>query len=409
MRAARVVVLMAGLLGVAHAQTESPRISSEVRALWVTRGSLRSPDAIAEMVAAATNGGFNTLIVQVRGRGDAYYRSGLEPRATELATRPGFDPLAETIQRARPAGLRVHAWVAVNLVSSAVDLPRARQHVINRHPEWLMIPKELAGDLRRVNVRSADYVGRLARWTRARPGEVEGLYVSPIHPAAVSHAVAVVSDIVSQYPIHGVHLDYARFPNEDFDYSAGAIAQFKSSVQADLSPPERSRLEALETADPLAYTSFFPERWTAFRQARLTDAVARLRAAVKALKPDVLLSAAVFPDSDAARAGKLQDWPAWLQRSLIDALCPMAYTQDVALFEQQIAAAQGLAGGVHVWAGVGAYRLTRDATLAHIAAARRQKAAGVVLFSYDALVTPPHSRATLTQLGRAAFGSAMYP
>jgi hypothetical protein len=83
----------------------------------------------------------------------------------------------------------------------------------------------------------------------------------------------------------------------------------------------------------------------------------------------------------------------------------MAYTPDVAIFEQQVAAAQQLAGATPGWAGVGAYRMTSAATLSHIAAARRLKAAGVILFSYDALVTPPNSATTLTELGRAAFGT----
>jgi uncharacterized lipoprotein YddW (UPF0748 family) len=406
MRALRVVTLALAAATLVSAQTSSPPGRMEVRALWVTRGTLNTPAAVADMVKAAIGGGFNTLIVQVRGRGDAYYRSGLEPRAADLGARPDFDPLAETIQRARPAGLRVHAWIAVNLVSSAVELPTSRRHMIHRHPEWLMVPRALADDLARVDVRSADYVRRLARWTRGRPNDVEGLYASPIHPDAATHAVAVSSDIVSQYAVNGLHLDYVRFPNEEFDYSRGAIAEFKRSVDPDLSPAERDRLASLERTDALAYTTFFPERWVAFRQTRLTELVARIGSAVRAIKPDVTLSAAVFPESAYARGGKLQDWPSWLQQSLIDALCPMAYTQDVALFERQIADAQSIAGEVPVWAGVGAYRLSTTATLAHIAAARRQKADGVVLFSYDALVSPPNSAFTLTQLGRAAFGGA---
>src|SRR3982751_5111455 len=66
----------------------------QTRALWVTRTTRTSPDAIRQMVAAAQAGGFNTLLVQVRGRGDAYYASTLEPRAPELAGKPDFDPLA---------------------------------------------------------------------------------------------------------------------------------------------------------------------------------------------------------------------------------------------------------------------------------------------------------------------------
>ena len=39
----------------------------EVRALWVVRTTLTSPEKIRSMVNAAADNGFNTLIVQVRG------------------------------------------------------------------------------------------------------------------------------------------------------------------------------------------------------------------------------------------------------------------------------------------------------------------------------------------------------
>ena len=106
-------------------RTSQPQTIGETRALWVTRSTLATPSGVGALVTAARAAGFNTLIVQVRGRGDAYYRSRLEPRAAELRARPDFDPLAETLRLARAAGLRVHAWVPVNLVSSAVDLPMA--------------------------------------------------------------------------------------------------------------------------------------------------------------------------------------------------------------------------------------------------------------------------------------------
>src|SRR5580765_4124656 len=98
----------------------------EVRALWVVRTTLTSPSAIATMVTAAKNGGFNTLLVQVRGRGDAYFQQGVEPRPAALAAQPAFDPLETTIARAHEAGLQVHAWINVNLIASAADLPAAR-------------------------------------------------------------------------------------------------------------------------------------------------------------------------------------------------------------------------------------------------------------------------------------------
>ena len=150
----------------------------------------------------------------------------------------------------------------------------------------------------------------------------------------------------------------------------------------------------------------FPERWQSFRQSRVTSLVMRVRTAVKAANPDAVLSAAVVPDLATATGSRMQDWRTWLDQSLVDVLCPMAYTPDVDLFARQISLARDFAGDRPVWAGVGAYRLSSTATLQHIEAARRAGAAGVVLFSYDALVSAPNSATTLTALGRAAFGAA---
>ncbi|MGH9174149.1 MAG: glycoside hydrolase family 10 protein, partial [Vicinamibacterales bacterium] len=341
---------------------------SEVRALWVTRNALTSPAAVARMVSAAERGGFNTLVTQVRGRGDAYYHSSFEPRASTLAAQTGFDPLAETLRHAHRAGLKVHAWVAVNLVSSAVDLPISRQHVIYRQPDWLMVPRALAAQLRNLDPRSPEYLGRLARWTRARPDEVEGLYMSPIHAWAARHITEVITELVTNYDVDGVHLDYVRFPNEDFDYSRAALQQFKLAIRPQLADPDRRRADSQERVDPFAYPDLFPERWLAFRQSRLTTLLARIRLAIKAARPDAVISAAVVPDVTHAATSRSQDWRSWLELSLIDVVCPMAYTQDVAIFERHINEARSLAGKQAVWAGIGAYQLTTAATLQHIEA-----------------------------------------
>ena len=84
----------------------------------------------------------------------------------------------------------------------------------------------------------------------------------------------------------------------------------------------------------------------------------------------------------------MQDWRGWLEARLVDAVAPMAYTQEPARFAEQIAAARDIAGGRAVWAGIGAYRLTPAQTIENIQAARKLGAAGFVLFSYDSLTGP---------------------
>lgn len=334
-RAIRVLITLCAVNQLSLAVPDAAGISgtaSEVRALWVTRTTLSSPAAIAEMVRTAQTGGFNTLLVQVRGRGDAYYRSSLEPRPTELASRSDFDPLAEVLALAKPAGISVHAWINVNLVSSAADLPSSRQHVVFRHPEWLMVPRELAAEMQGADPQSPEYVGRLARWTRTHLDAVEGLFTSPLHAAAAAHVASIAAEIASNYAVDGIHLDYIRFPNSDFDYSRAALDQFKQSLRGRMTDTERQRVDTQELVDPLAYPNNFPARWRAFRQSRLTGLLMRVRTAVKAVNPRAVISTTVVPDAEVAAESRMQDWRTWLEQGLVDVLCPMAYTPDVEVF-----------------------------------------------------------------------------
>ncbi len=397
---------VAPLIGRAPSEaSETPPLGREVRALWVTRASLTTQRAIAEMVRAAHDHGFNTILVQVRGRGDAYYAGGPEPRAAEL-TQAGaaFDPLAEVIESARRAGLRVHAWVNVNIVASAVELPSERSHLLYRHPEWLMVPRELAPQLAPFEPNNPAYVGAISRWTRAQSGAVEGLYASPIIPAAADHVISIVTHLARRYDLDGLHLDYIRYPNETFDYSRYAIAEFRSHIAPTVNDAARRAIDGRAAVDLFAWPDALQDEWRRFRTARLSALVTRIRAAVKRERPSIELSAAVAPDAAEATAIRLQDWRAWIDGRLLDAVCPMAYTQDTALFTAQVAAAQAVAGASAVWAGIGSYRLTPAQTLEHIAAARRAGAAGIALFSYDSLIAPPAARDYLATVGRGAFG-----
>jgi len=375
----------------------------EIRALWVVRTSLTSPSSVDDMVAAAKSAGFNTLLVQVRGRADAYYNGGMEPRAALLDGSRKFDPLGTTLARAHAAGLGVHAWVNVNLVAGSTEMAASRDHVARRHPEWLMVPRPLATQLVRLNVRSPDYIGRLSRYIGERSEEVEGLYLSPIPPTSADYTVDVIRDIVSRYPIDGVHLDYIRYPSEDFDYSRAALDAFRASLRDDLQDVERRRYDARLAAEPLIYTQAFPVRWRAFRQDRLTRLVTRIRTTVKQLRPAAVVSAAVIPDPAESIERRLQDWRGWLDAGLLDVVCPMAYTPDPALFSAQIARVRETVGPARVWAGIGAFRLTPAQTAHNVRQARNIGVAGVALFSYDSLIETARGPGFLIEVGRSAF------
>jgi uncharacterized lipoprotein YddW (UPF0748 family) len=301
--------------------------------------------------------------------------------------------------------LRVHAWVNVNLVASANDLPASRQHIVYRHPEWLMVPRDLAEQLATIEPDTPTYLGRLSRWTREHADAVQGLYLSPLTPGAAEYTAEVLDDLAARYPVDGVHLDYIRFPDDRFDFSRSAMEELRADVRPRLPGEERLRMDARASVRPTVYADRYPERWTALRRSRLTSLLMRLRTVVKRRRPDAIFSAALVPDEADALALRFQDWRTWLEGGLLDVACPMAYTQDPAVFESQIAAIREIATSNGLWAGIGAYRLSPGQTIVNIRAARRHRADGIVLFSYDSLTDPAqHGADYLAQVAEAAFG-----
>ena len=269
-----------------HARDDGP-------VTWVDAASLVSPQLIEDATAMAQKNGAKTLLVRVREHGDSYFLNGLEPRPMALLSLPAFDPLAAIIASAHARGLAVHAWINVNLIAGT-DVPLERGHVVYRHPEWLMVPRDIADELARLDMEGPEYLGRLTRYARSRPAEIEGLYLSPVTQAAVDYTTSVVRDIVTRYAVDGVYFDYLRYPGDDFDYSREALRAFGQSVTQ------------------------FPDRWRRFRADRLTALLDALRAAVKTARPTAVVSVAVPADPVVAFTRYLQDWSGWMKKGLLD-------------------------------------------------------------------------------------------
>ena len=115
------------------------------------------------------------------------------------------------------------------------------------------------------------------------------------------------------------------------------------------------------------------------------------------------MTVAVTPDPREASAWYFQDWRGWIDRGLVDVVCPMAYTTDTSAFASAIAAVRRAAGPHPVWAGIGAYRLSLDQIAEDVRTARRLGVGGVILFSYDSLADATRAPGYLFQVGRAAF------
>lgn len=370
-----------------RARRAVPTPFPEVRAVWVVRSTLTDPDRIRDMVERADAAGINALLVQVRGRGDAYYSSALEPRARALAGQEDFDPLTLVLREAHARGMKVHAWVNIHLVANAARLPEDPGHVVNARPDLLAVPRELATELYRVDPGEPSYVEALRRHALANADRVEGLFTNPAHPDVRERILDVWMDLVTRYPLDGMHLDYVRYPLPSYDYSRPSLEAFARWARPRVGPVRAGRLARAGRDDPLAWVDALPGEWARFRREQITRLVDRLHRGVKAVRPDVVVSAAVVPDRLEAYTARFQDWPGWLEAGIVDVVAPMAYTSDDARFRRQIREAVAAAGDPRrVWAGVGTWMTGFDGTVRKITIAREVGAGGVALFSYDWMV-----------------------
>jgi uncharacterized lipoprotein YddW (UPF0748 family) len=289
----------------------------------VVRDKITTKKAIDDLMADSTTRGIHDVVVQVRGRGDAYYASRLEPRAETLAA-DAFDPLAHLVRAGAAVGVRVHAWGNVFFVWSSADgaLPKSPEHLVRRHPDWLLRPG---------GVKYLDPVGG-SDW--------EGIYIDPKNVEAREHTLAVFTDIASRYRVEGFHYDYVRYPQVTY---------------AD-SPEDHAAVTAL-----------------------VAEGAKRLRAA----RPGIVISAAVFPDPDIARERVLQRWPEWAKAGLVDLLCPMAYRRETGEVTRLLTKARTAAPKTRMWGGLMAYAGERALLRDQVRAAQQAGCEGAILFAYD--------------------------
>jgi uncharacterized lipoprotein YddW (UPF0748 family) len=271
------------------------------RAAWLAGAALDSAETIRRALSATIASGIDTVVAPATPTPEF-----------------GFDAFAELIRQAHDQKLRVIASIDVDRVALPGDLPVSRDHVVYQHPEWLMVPRAIAPEMLALDVRSPAYFGELARWTRANG--IDGLYLSPLVPEATAFIAATTASLVRRYAVDGVQLDAARYPGEDFDFGRPALDAFRRQVRGILTPAERARLDEMEQTDPFAYPNEFPDEWRRVRANRLTQLVTAARAAIRSVRPDVHVTALVQGPAEADRQAHLQDWRAWLDAHIVDAV-----------------------------------------------------------------------------------------
>jgi uncharacterized lipoprotein YddW (UPF0748 family) len=196
------------------------------------------------------------------------------------------------------------------------------------------------------------------------------LWASPANPIVQSHILSVAVDLTTRYELDGLHLDLVR-------YSSSNTSSDPSTRQA--------FTDALAISPTLVFASWQPQ----FQRDQVGGLVARIYSATTAINPDLLVSAAVWPNYTSGYHSYYQDSKGWLANGFIDANMPMLYASDIVNdLAAWITRTQSFIADAHgrfVFPGISTNYTNVNEIVDRIEASRLLGAKGVALFSYGAL------------------------
>jgi uncharacterized lipoprotein YddW (UPF0748 family) len=386
-------VIAAGFPSAAAAQLDPPRVEF-TQAMWATTESLYTPADVERLIAVAYKYEFNTIYLQVRRAGDAYYVSETEPRSRKLEKQPAdYDPLAYALELADLFDIEIHAWLNVNYAWPGPVAPPAPEHVANRHPEWVLVGR----DGRRMTSYSRAAMKNL---------DAEGWYLDPAAPGFAEYFSGVAVEVATKYDVDGVHLDFIRYPNYRFGYSPENRNEFTTErggpdpllygyqyVEEDIFHPAYG-VEGLANR----WLDLHSLEWWDWRADNVTSTVKTVRDALKTERENCIVSAAVWQQPEHAYRYVGQEWLLWAEQGYADTIIPMAYwgtpTALVALDDR---AAARCAGGTERLMGIGAFNHDAAYTAEACGALYESGTPGVVLFDYFSFIRNPEILAALSE------------
>jgi uncharacterized lipoprotein YddW (UPF0748 family) len=324
----------------AYGRIQRPK-AREFRGVWEHNGTGWFPGNWDRTCKILAGQGITAVFPNMLWGGLAHYSSKVLPQS--FTVRQYGDQLAQCVKAAHASGLQVHVWKICWNLSGA--------------------PREFVERMKRQNRLQITAAGRTFNW------------LCPSHPQNIALELASLKEVVSQYRVDGIHLDYIRFPSREACYCASCRAAFEDWIGGRIGGWPKSA----QTGGKLSRDFL---KW---RASRITDFARMVREQLRVINPNLKLSAAVWGNYPACADSMGQDWAAWLKEETVDFVCPMNYTADLSRFSTLTHAQLGLPrakGRVFPGLGVtaGESQLRADQVIEQIIALRKLGAGGFMLF-----------------------------
>jgi uncharacterized lipoprotein YddW (UPF0748 family) len=352
-----------------------PSSHVEARTIWLDRGTLvscQTPEALRQKLRQLYQAGFNVIYFEAVNAGYPMYASRILPK-NPLAP-ADWDPLQVAVEEGHRLGMEVHAWVWCFAVGNV------RHNRLVNQPDSYTGPV-LAGEAMQPDTQkpwtelSAQALRGVAGNMIPGKGKQHEYWLSPASGPGRNLLRRVYEEIVRNYEVDGLQLDYIRYPFQSF-YQPSGLMGFE--------PIGRKRFEAesgLSLTPPLSDSTL--KLWTAWKTFQVSTFVRDVSESLKTIRPNLMLSAAVYPMRRAERILAIQqDWETWLERRWLDTLSPMTYMPSPEGYDASIGTMRAsLEAPALIYPGVGLHRLSTPALVTLLETAKEAGVLGTTMFA----------------------------
>lgn len=273
----------------------------ENRAVWY-RSSEKSDDEVRATVEKMKTLGVNSIFLETWYNGQFIGYSENELLMHNAKANGDYDALEGFVRICHENGIEVHAWVE-NFFIGTVEAQEQANKALADHFEgrWL-----------------TDSKGKNTFYYSA--SNTNFIFMNPFDSEVRTLLLDFYKEIVTKYAVDGIHLDYIRFPElnygtNDFGYNDDIVAAWQARQKTETDPRTLKSGELYQS-------------WIAFRQEIITSFVGRVHKMLLDTRPDVWLSAAVYPGLPEIKNQIFQDCKAWVENGYMDELFSMSYGAD---------------------------------------------------------------------------------
>jgi uncharacterized lipoprotein YddW (UPF0748 family) len=340
-------------------------IHQDRSALWVVRDALTTKAEIDEIISTAIDLNISDIFIQIRALGQTYYDSHWESKSVTIID--NFDPLQYIIDRSARFNLRIHAWVNMFYVWSGNQLPKNKNHILNKHIDFVLR-----------NDNFPDYKS-------LRREGYEGYFLDPKVSAVQKDLLNILKELTERYDISGIHLDYYRYPGLAYSFTPASRTLYMLKEVYD---PWKIYFAANTYSEERGYKVFLHAdreyRKTLIKT--LTDYLVLISSTIKSINPELELSLAVKPDPVVAKHRYFQDWVNWLERGYCDFVLIMNYRTKWDEFSYILKQLKSKNLKRKIIVGISTYNQDALAVMRRLEFVRSEGFAGFSLFSYNYLL-----------------------